>query len=138
MRVCLAVPVFLPFLHLSVFTNLVWRQFCLQSIKVAGKCLVSIQRTCCQGCILQNVIHHLVVHRHAPEERTVHLLAFIAGVFFKSRMILRRIGRTYNHIASVRILYKEILKELCAAFHYRIDLCKILLVAREEILLPQM
>ena len=53
-------------------------------------------------------------------------------------MILRRIGRTYHHVAGIGILDKEVLEELGATLQHGIYPAQVFLVAREEILLPQM
>ena len=89
MRRILSIPVFLPFLYLSVFTNLPWSNLCLQSIKSICEIRILTKSTSCKSCILQQVIDHLVIHGNSSEKGNVCSITVRLGIRAYTRMILR-------------------------------------------------
>ena len=102
-----------------------------------GEVTIDTQGAGSLSSILQHVVNHLVIHSHTTKEGTFLGLAGIVGISGQTRMVLRRVGGAYHHVTCVGIFHQEVLEELGTALQHGVDVSQIGLVAREEVLLPE-
>src|SRR5574344_731448 len=88
------IPVFLPFLHLSVLTYLPWSDLCFKGVKHISKVGIFVECTGCKSCVFQQVVNHLVVHSNATKESYSVCCAIAFSILANTGMILRRVTWT--------------------------------------------
>ena len=132
------IPIFLPFLQLSIFSDSHWRNLIPQFIYLLWECFIYTKSSCCGGCVFQQVINHCIIHCYALKHSTALTFTFVICIFPFTRMVFWRYRRTGNHISCHTVLIQKALIEFRRTFHHRIIFCKELLVACIQIMFPYM